>query len=176
MPVKELFWKTVGFGLVTLTLVVVGIVLITGTYAANEGVQNQVVGWALIAFGAGVGLMGLLFIAVGFRDARLRREEHTLHITPRNGPPAPPPAWGMGDVGRPGSGIVAVGGADVRGGGTAKMVGLRISNLDVPLVLGYLLVWTFVGLVDPDWLWLLAGVTVLIAGPIITASMIRRDR
>ena len=175
MPAKEIIWKTAGFGLVALMLVVAGIFVIEGHHADNEGVQNIVVGWALILMGLGTGFIGLLFIAFSLRDARIRRQEQTLHITPRSGPPAPPPAWGMGDVGRPGSGIVSVG-ADVRGGGTVKMVGLRISNLDVPLGIGYLLVWTFVGLVAPVWLWLLAGVTVLIAGPLVTLSMIRRDR
>jgi hypothetical protein len=49
----------------------------------------------------------------------------------------------MGDVGRPGSGVVKMGAHPrPQGGGTVRVMSSRVSNLDAPLLIGVLLVWT----------------------------------
>jgi len=53
----------------------------------------------------------------------------------------------MGDIGRPGSGVREVGGAAPRGGGGPRLMSVTLSNVDGPVVIGALLVWTLVFLV-----------------------------
>jgi hypothetical protein len=48
----------------------------------------------------------------------------------------------MGDVGRPGSGVVKMEATRPRGGGGPRVMSVRLSNLDAPIVIGVLLVWT----------------------------------
>jgi hypothetical protein len=80
-------------------------------------------------------------------DARAREREERLHVTPRTGPPAPPPAWGMGDIGRPGAGGgVAHVSESPRGGGSVRLMSVTVRNWDGPLLIGALMVWTVVAL------------------------------
>jgi hypothetical protein len=175
MPVREIAAKTTAFGLVAAGLIVAGVFVIYGPHPANEGIQNIVAGGALILFGLAVGGIGSLSILGIVHDTRVRRREAMLEITPRPGNPAPPPAWGMGDIGRPGSGVVTVGDAP-HGGGVVKAVSFRVSNADAPLLIVYLLVWTLVGLIDPFYLWFLAAATLVIGGALVTLALLRPRR
>jgi len=91
--------------------------------------------------GVGSGGAGVLIIGGIIADARVRRREARLQVTPRPGPAGPPPAWGMGDVGRPPS---ERGGGAAGGGGGPRLMSIAVSNIDGPLLIGFLLVWTLV--------------------------------
>lgn len=75
----------------------------------------------------------------------MTQDDHPVTITPRADPPAAPPAWGMGDSGRPGR-VVDVHG-EQRGGGAPRLVGVRVSNIDGAALIIGLLVWTAIMLV-----------------------------
>ena len=142
MRISEILWKTIAFGFVGLVLIGAGVVvLFYGNHPYNDYL-NMPLAVLLILIGLATWGVGALIIAGNLRDARLRRKEADLHITPRGGPPALPPAWGMGDVGRPGSGVVHVG--EGGGGGQAKVVRFSIVQLDGPIIIGALIVWTLV--------------------------------
>src|SRR5207302_2567995 len=146
MPVRELVGKTLGFGLTAAALITGGILVLVGSHAYNDYL-NGLLGWILILLGLGAGGLGTFLIAGIVYDARLRREEEQVHITPRGAPPAPPPPWGMGDVGRPG-GVVRVGDAAVhRGGGSPRVMSVTVSNVDGALLIVGLLTWTVLTLV-----------------------------
>ena len=146
MPVRELVGKTLGFGLTAAALITGGILVLVGSHAYNDYL-NGLLGWILILLGLGAGGLGTFLIAGIVYDARLRREEEQVHITPRGAPPAPPPPWGMGDVGRPG-GVVRVGeAASPRGGGSPRVMSVSVSNVDGALLIVGLLAWTFITLV-----------------------------
>lgn len=101
MPLREIFSKTVGFGLTAAALAIAGVFVLLGSHAYND-YFNVFLGWGLVGFGvltAGYGAFAILAILY---DEKVTDEEHEVHITPRSGPPAPPPPWGMGDIGRPG--------------------------------------------------------------------------
>ena len=101
MPLREIVGKTIGFGLTAAALAGAGILVLIGSHAYND-YFNFWMGWGLIVMGlltAGYGAFAILAILY---DERVTDEEHEVHITPRAGPPAPPPPWGMGDIGRPG--------------------------------------------------------------------------
>lgn len=175
MPGREIITKTLAFGLVAGALIVGGVFVLLGSHATNDYLNTQA-GWLLILLGLATGGVGTLVILAVILDTRKRRREAQLHITPRNGPPALPPAWGMGDIGRPGSGVIAVGQGG-GGGGAAKTVQFSISNIDVPLGIGYLLLWTAVGLIEPLLLLVLGAVTLVLGGAAITMSwLFNRNR
>lgn len=164
MPFRELFGKVIAFLVVAAAFGAAGWAVLYGPHATMTGTIN---------FGLGVGLMllGLLTLVIGafiifgvIRDAKLQRRAHELHVTQRSGPPAPPPAWGMGDVGRPNSGMVQASGMHPMGGGAVRTVTFNVSNADVPLVIGYLMIWTVVGILDPFYLIYLAAATVVLGG------------
>jgi len=101
MPLREIAGKTVGFGLTAAALAGAGVLVLIGSHAYND-YFNFWMGWGLILLGlltAGYG--GFAILAILY-DERVTDEEHEVHVTPRTGPPAPPPPWGMGDIGRPG--------------------------------------------------------------------------
>jgi hypothetical protein len=80
-------------------------------------------------------------------DVRAREREARLHVTPRSGPAAPPPPWGMGDIGRPGAGGgVARVGEGPRGGGSVRLMSVSARNWDGAVFIGVLIVWTVVAL------------------------------
>jgi len=83
----------------------------------------------------------VLIIGGIIADARVRQREQRLHVTPRPGPAGPPPAWGMGDVGRPPS---ERGGGTGAGGGGPRLMSVAVSSIDGPLLVGFLLIWTLV--------------------------------
>ena len=142
MPLREIIGKSVGFGLVSLACIAGGFFAYYGSHQYNDYV-NTYLPWVLWVIGVGIGGLGALLIAGIIADSRARRREEELHVAPRPGPLGPPPPWGMGDVGRPGSGVVKMGehpGAG--GGGGPRVVSVRLSNLDAPLLIGLLLVWT----------------------------------
>jgi hypothetical protein len=101
MPLKEIAGKTVGFGLTAAALAVAGVFVLIGSHAYND-YFNFFLGWGLVGFGLIVAGYGAFAIIAILYDEKVTDEEHEVHITPRTGPPAPPPPWGMGDIGRPG--------------------------------------------------------------------------
>lgn len=146
MSIRELAGKVLGFGLTALALIAGGILVLVGPHAYNDYL-NVALGVILILLGLGAGGFGTMVIAGVLLDERARRREESLHVTPRSGPPAAPPPWGMGDIGRPGSGGVAKVGDGPRGGGTVRVMSVVASNWDGPLLIAGLIAWTVVALI-----------------------------
>lgn len=146
MPVREIVGKTLGFGLVSLALIAGGILALAGGHAYNDYLIG-ILGFGLIGLGLLTGGLGTFLIAGVLYEARLRRREEEIHVTPRGTPPAPPPPWGMADVGRPGA-VHRVGdGGAAPGGGSPRVMSVAVSNLDGPLLILGLLAWTILALV-----------------------------
>ena len=140
MPVREIIGKSIGFGVVALSCIGGGILVIYGPHAYND-YFNIPLALVLIATGLGVGGLGTFIIAGIVYDARQRMREDALHITPRPGPLAPPPPWGMADVGRPGA-VREVGASRPAGGGGPRVMSVAVSALDAPVLLVVLVIWT----------------------------------
>jgi hypothetical protein len=145
MSFREIASKVVGFGLTAIALIGGGILVLIGPHAYNDYL-NVALGVILILFGLAAGGFGTMVIAGVVLDERARVREERLHVTPRSGPAAPPPPWGMGDIGRPGTGGVAHVGESPRGGGTVSLVSVVTRNWDAPLLIGALITWTIVAL------------------------------
>jgi hypothetical protein len=146
MPVREIAAKTIGFGITALALIAGGLLVLLGPHAYNDYL-NVALGVILIAMGLGAGGFGASVILGVVLDSRARERETRLHVTPRSGPPAPPPPWGMGDIGRPGAGGgVAHVGDTPKGGGSVRVMSIAVRNWDAPVVLGVLIVWTVIAL------------------------------
>ena len=145
MPVREIVAKVLGFGITALALIAGGLLVLLGPHAYNDYL-NVALGVILILFGLAAGGFGTAVILGVVLDARARARDEALHVTPRSGPPAPPPPWGMGDIGRPGAGSVAHVGAEPRGGGSVRVMSVSLRNWDAPLLIGVLLAWTIVAL------------------------------
>jgi hypothetical protein len=145
MPFGELIGKTLGFVLTVGALVAGGVLVLTGPHAYNDYL-NGILGWGLIGFAVIVGGLGVFIIGGILYDARLREKESEVHVTPRGGPPAPPPPWGMGDVGRPGSGVARVSDTTPRGGGSPRVMSVSVSSLDGVMLVTGLLAWTLLTL------------------------------
>jgi hypothetical protein len=142
MPLREIIGKSVGFGLVSLACIAGGFFAYYGPHDYNDYV-NIYLPWVLWITGLGIGGLGALLIGGIIADARARKREEELHVAQRPGPLGPPPPWGMGDVGRPGSGVVKMSEHPrIVGGGVPRMMTVRLSNLDAPLLIGLLVVWT----------------------------------
>ena len=143
MPLKEIIGKALGFGVVSISCILGAVLVFYGPHAYND-YFNVPLGIVLALIGLGVGGGGTLVIVGLIAEARLRAREEKLHITPRPGPAGPPPAWGMGDIGRPPSerGAGGGGGSGATGGGSARLMSVAVNNLDGPLIIGALLVWT----------------------------------
>ena len=93
-------------------------------------------------------IFGVFLIGGILYEEKLRRRDEQVHITPRGGPPAPPPPWGMADVGKPSGGVVRVGdAAAAQGGGSPRVMSVVVSNLDAPMLIIGLLAWTVITLV-----------------------------
>ncbi len=145
MPLREIVGKTVGFTLTAAALAVGGVLVLVGSHAYNDYL-NGILGWGLIALAVITAGYGTFAIGGIIYDARLRRAEEQIEVTPRGAPPAPPPPWGMGDIGRPG--VARVGDAAVqRGGGAPRMMSVTVSNIDGPLLIVGLLAWTIITLI-----------------------------
>ncbi|MEO8897249.1 MAG: hypothetical protein ABI352_06650 [Candidatus Dormibacter sp.] len=145
MSFREIAGKVVGFGLTAIALIGGGILVLIGPHAYNDYL-NVALGVILILFGLAAGGFGTMVIAGVVLDERARLREERLHVTPRSGPAAPPPPWGMGDIGRPGAGGVAHVGEPPRGGGTVSLVSVVTRNWDGPLLIVGLIAWTIVAL------------------------------
>ncbi|MBV8194836.1 MAG: hypothetical protein JOY80_04850 [Candidatus Dormibacteraeota bacterium] len=145
MPLRELFGKTIGFGLTAAALAAGGVLVLIGSHAFNDYL-NAILGWGLIGLGVITAGYGAFAIAAIIYDARVTHQEDEVHITPRGAPPAPPPPWGMGDIGRPGGGVVHVS-ALHRGGGSPRLMSVRVSNSDGAMLVFGLLAWTVLTLV-----------------------------
>jgi len=146
MPVREIVGKTLGFGLVALALIAGGILDLVGGHVYNDYL-NAALGIILILMGLATGGLGTFLIAGILYEERLRRQEEQVHITPRGAPPAPPPPWGMADVGKP-PGVMRVGEtATAHGGGSPRVMSVVVSNLDAPMLIVGLLAWTILALV-----------------------------
>ena len=100
MPVREIVGKTLGFGLVAAALIVGGILDLLGGHVYNDYL-NTALGIILILMGLGTGALGTFLIVGILYEERLRRQDEKVHVTPRGTPLAPPPPWGMADVGKP---------------------------------------------------------------------------
>jgi hypothetical protein len=146
MPVREIAAKTIGFGITAFALIAGGLLVLLGPHAYNDYL-NVALGVILIAFGLGAGGFGTMVILGVILDSRAREREERLHVTPRSGPPAPPPPWGMGDIGRPGAGGgVARVGDGTRGGGSVRVMSVVVRNWDGPVLIGVLIAWTIIAL------------------------------
>src|ERR1017187_3852186 len=147
MPVREIVGKTVGFGLVAAALIVGGILDLLGGHVYNDYL-NTALGIILILMGLGTGGLGTFLIVGILYEERLRRQDEEVHVTPRGTPLAPPPPWGMADVGKP-SGVIRVGDAATSsgGGGSPRVMAVVVSNLDAPMLIFGLLAWTVLTLV-----------------------------
>lgn len=142
MPLREIIGKATAFGLVSLACIAGGFFTFYGGRQYNDYV-NIYLPWFLWLMGLGIGGIGALLVLGIIADERRRRKEEELHVTPRPGPLGPPPPWGMGDVGRPGSGVVKMGEHPrPQGGGVVRVMTSRASNLDASLLIGVLIVWT----------------------------------
>ncbi len=147
MPIREIVGKTVGFGLVAAALIVGGILDLLGGHVYNDYL-NTALGIILILMGLGTGGLGLFLIVGILYEERLRRQDEEVHVTPRGTPLAPPPPWGMADVGKP-SGVIRVGDAATSSGsgGSPRVMSVVVSNLDAPMLIVGLLAWTILTLV-----------------------------
>src|ERR1700693_3712833 len=146
MPVREIAGKTIGFGLVALALIAGGILDLLGGHVYNDYL-NAALGIILILMGLAAGGLGTFLIVGILYEERLRRREEQVHVTPRGSPPAPPPPWGMADVGKP-PGVMRVGdAATAHGGGSPRVMSVVVSNLDAPMLIVGLLAWTILALV-----------------------------
>ena len=141
MPVREIIGKSIAFGIVSLSCILGAVLVFYGPHSYND-YFNAPLGLGLGLIGIGVAAVGVIVIAGIIADARLRQREERLHITPRPGPAGAPPAWGMGDVGRPPT--ERGGGGGTGGGGTTRLMSVRVSHIDGPIVIGFLLLWTLV--------------------------------
>jgi hypothetical protein len=142
MPLREIIGKSFGFGFMSLACLAGGFFAYYGPHSYNDYV-NTYLPWVLWFLGLGIGGLGAVLIAGIVFDARERQREEELHVAQRPGPLGPPPPWGMGDVGRPGSGVVKMSEHPrALGGGVPRVVSVRLSTLDAPLLIGLLVVWT----------------------------------
>jgi hypothetical protein len=146
MPVREIAGKTIGFGLVALALIAGGILDLIGGHVYNDYL-NAATGIILILLGLATGGLGTFLIVGILYEERLRQREERVHVTPRGSPPAPPPPWGMADVGKP-PGVMRVGdAATAHGGGSPRVMSVMVSSLDAPMLIVGLLAWTILALV-----------------------------
>lgn len=146
MPLREIIGKTIGFGLVAAALLVGGVLVLLGSHAYNDYL-NGILGWGLIGLGLVTGAYGAFAIGGILYDARLRAKEAQVHVTPRGAPPAPPPPWGMSDIGRPGGVSHFTDVSAHRGGGAPRVMAVHVSNFDGPMLIVGLLAWTIITLV-----------------------------
>ncbi len=150
MPTREIVGKTIGFSVVALGLIIGGILALIGPRAYTDYLINVVLGVVLILLGLLAGGLGVLIIAGIVMEARRRQHEEALRIADRPGPLAPPPAWGMGEIGRvdqPGVVRVGDGGgatAGGGGGGAVRVMSVSVRNLDAPLIIIGAIIWTAV--------------------------------
>ncbi len=84
-----------------------------------------------------------LLVSVALRAGRPEATPLSVSSAPSS---AAIPAWGMGEAGEPGGGVVTVGDRP-RAGGSPRPVGFSVSHLDVPLIIVGLLLWTAVLLI-----------------------------
>lgn len=147
MLTREIVGKSFAFLLVGGVLIAGGPLTLYGTKAYNDyfvlllAATFVLAGLAVLAFGL-ITILGIIA-----RERRRAAEEH-VHITPRPDPLGPPPAWGMADIGRPGAGVTQVGGgtaATPKGG--PRLMSVRVSNLDAPVIVAILVIWTIVFLI-----------------------------
>ena len=144
MPLRELISKTVGFTLVAAALAGGGILVLYGNHAYNDYL-NAILGWGLIGLGVITAGYGAFAVGAILYDARVTEEEQEVHVTPREGAPGPPPAWGMGDIGRPGGGVAHM--VRHQGGGSPRLVSASMSSVDAVMLIAGLLAWTVLTLV-----------------------------
>lgn len=145
MPFREVIGKTIGFTLVAAALAGGGILVLYGDHAYNDYL-NAVLGWGLIGLGVITAGYGAFSVAAILYDAHVTHEEEEVHITPRGAAPGPPPPWGMGDIGRPGGGVVHMSGHPV-GGGSPRLMSVSVSGIDGVMLIAGLLAWTVLTLV-----------------------------
>jgi hypothetical protein len=145
MPVREIVTKTIALVVVFGALLTGGLLMIYGPKPANDYLDTVFeLGWVVFGIAIAVGAVGVFIILGIIRDARIRQREAMLQITQRMTPPAPPPPWGMGDIGRPGSGVVALS-EHPRGGraqGSPRVMSFTLPTWDAPLLIVGLLLWT----------------------------------
>jgi hypothetical protein len=140
VPLRELIGKVLAFGISAGLFVVCGFLVLTGAHAADDYL-NKVLGLTLLGLGAITAGFGVLSIGGIIYEERAKRAETALRVTPRAGEPGPPPAWGMGNVGR-----VEVGTDAAPGKGGTRVMSVAVNNLDAPLMVTFLLAWTLVAL------------------------------
>ena len=157
MSRRELVGKLIAYIVVVAVSVGSGTVVLSGNHAYNDYL-NGFLGLVLILVGVVAAIGGALSLAANYYEQREVARQHEVHLTPRSGPPAAPPAWNMSGVGRP-ENVVRVDrmeGLAVGSRGGIRVMDLPITHLDLPIVLGALMVWTVAAL--------------LIFGPSISAT------
>lgn len=146
MITREIVGKSFAFLLMGAAIIAGGVLTFYGPRAYNDYFNDAFAAFLVLA-GLGVLAFGAITVLGIIARDRQRAAEHAVHVTPRPGPLGPPPAWGMGDIGRPGAGVTEVGAGHGGGGGGPRLMRVRVSNLDAPVAIAFLLIWTVVFLI-----------------------------
>ncbi len=148
---RHTVYRFIGVLIVAALFVILGAIILAQPQAQADYIA-QPLGWSIVIFGAVVLVVGwgmTIFLAY---DAAQQSSRSRLIITPRPGEPAPPTPWGMEAIGRPGTEgseseerIHTPAGPVqplFQGKGGIHTVSVTVSSLDVPIVIGLLLIWT----------------------------------
>ena len=141
MPGREIISKIAAFAIAAAACIAGGVLALYGPHAYND-YFNAVLGLALIAIGLAVGGLGTLLLLGIVAELRREQKQHEVHIAPRDGKPGPPPAWGMGPIGRVDMADETVN--NIHAAMSARVVGVNVRNWDAPLLIVGLLIWTAV--------------------------------
>ncbi|HZB97767.1 MAG TPA: hypothetical protein VE219_04130, partial [Candidatus Sulfotelmatobacter sp.] len=136
MPLREIIGKTFAFGLVSVCLLAGAALGFVGPHPYIDFTfpyLTVVLVAVLALMGVGVAGLGVLSIAAIILDARMTQKEQEVHVTPRRGAPDVPPAWGMGEIGRPHVGEGGGQGSQ-QGGGATRVMSVSVSNIDGPIL------------------------------------------
>lgn len=148
MSIRSIAGRAFGFGLVALGAIGGGFLMFYGPHANAFADDKTAAALAVFLWLIGLGVAGFggLSILVELKEKRDEQAEGKLHITPRPGPLGPPPPWGMGDVGRVGGATREVGGGTA-GGGSPRLMSVKLDTIDGPIIVGLLLIATLVALI-----------------------------
>jgi hypothetical protein len=136
--VSKLIGKAIAIAVVAVATAWSGVVVLLGPHAYNDYL-NVPLGLGLIAMGVLFAGYGLLVIGGDLADQRNANAKARLHLTPRAGDYTVPPAWGMGQVGRPDTKMMVT---EPGGKGGVKVMSVKASNVDAVIFVVGLLIWT----------------------------------
>ncbi|MGC8461457.1 MAG: hypothetical protein ACP5OR_06415 [Candidatus Dormibacteria bacterium] len=148
---RHTVYRIIGVLIIAALFFVTGSIILSQPHAQSDFIA-QPLGWSIIIFGAVVFVVGLGITAFLAYDTSQQKKRANLIVTPRPGDPAPPTPWGMEAIGRPDSAgteederiYSPIGPVQplFQGKGSIHTVSVTISSLDVPIVIGLLLIWT----------------------------------